>query len=60
MAAKKKVEDNAGDQKAPAFITIVRIKRKDKSIIEKGVDVSGLDSETLADWEKRGMIEAKK
>lgn len=60
MAPKKKVEDNAGEQKSPAFITKMRIRKADKSIIEIGTDVSGLDPEILAGWEKRGLIEAKK
>lgn len=60
MAPRKKEDENAGDQKSPAFITKVRIRKADNSIIEKGVDVSGLHPDVLAGWEKRGMIEAKK
>lgn len=51
----------AGGEKSPAsYKTIVRILKKDKSVIEIGEDVSHYPVEKLEKWLERGMIEEAK
>lgn len=57
MAPAKKTD--SGDKTPESYFTKVRILRTDKSVIEKGSNVSHYPAEKLEKWLERGMIEAK-
>lgn len=59
MARPKKVDNQSeGQNPSDSYVSLVRIMKADKSIIEKGVEVQ-VPAEKLEDWLKRGLIKKK-